>query len=49
MMASSTSNAMTRLLLFLIPVMTVAAIVQSHTTVCKVVDNPIAGRMPVCE
>ncbi len=40
---------MARLLLFLIPVMTIAAIAHDHTTNCKVAYHSYVGRMPVCE
>lgn len=40
---------MKRLLIFLIPVVTIAVIVHEHVATCRTVDNPIAGSMPVCE
>jgi NAD/NADP transhydrogenase beta subunit len=40
---------MARLLLFLIPIATIAVIVHDHANTCKIAHHPVAGRMPVCE
>ncbi len=40
---------MKRLLLFLLPVATIALIVHDHATSCKIAHHPAAGSFPVCE
>ena len=40
---------MKRLLIFLIPVMTIAVIVHEHAASCRAINNPVTGSMPVCE
>lgn len=47
--STTTPTHMARLLLFLIPVVTIAAIAHDHAAQCKVAHHPVAGRMPVCE
>jgi hypothetical protein len=46
---SSTTSDMKRLLIFLIPVATIALIVHEHAATCKVAHHPAAGSFPVCE
>lgn len=40
---------MKRLLLLLIPVMTIAAIIHDHGAACRVAHHRSVGNMPVCE
>jgi hypothetical protein len=49
MIDPSTPTRMARLLLLLIPVMTIAAIAHDHAATCKVAYHSYVGRMPVCE
>jgi hypothetical protein len=49
MMNPSARHFMKRLLIFLIPVVTIAVIVSEHASSCRAVTNPVAGPMPVCE
>lgn len=44
----STPPAMKRLLIFIIPVLTIAAIVHEHAVRCSTATTP-AGQLPICE
>jgi hypothetical protein len=40
---------MKRLLILLIPIVTIAVIVNEHANSCRIAHHPSAGPMPVCE